>query len=64
MSVRDISDEELLRRAVVNARSRSYSKRVKHPRWTAVMDVFLLGSGYAHELCRRFNIDPDEKVAR
>ena len=64
MSVRDISDETLLRRAVFNARARDSRKGKKHPRWTAVMDSFALGSTYARELCRRFDLDPDEEVKR
>lgn len=58
----DIPDEELLRRAVQQARatrSRGYQ-----PRWVAVMDTFLLGSTYAWQLCQRFGFDPDEKVRR
>lgn len=55
---------ELLRRAVTTARSRQHNKGVKHPRWVAVKDIFALGSGYAHELCRRFDLDPDEEVSR
>jgi hypothetical protein len=63
-SVNDIPDTELLRRAVLGARSGHYNKRVKHSRWVAVMDQFSLGSSYAHELCRRFGLDPDEFVSR
>lgn len=64
MSVSDIPDDELLRRAVLAARKRSSRKGDKHPRWVAVMDAFQLGSGYAGELCRRFGLDPDEEVKR
>lgn len=63
-SVADIPDEELLRRAVDRARAISIRKGVAHSRWTAVMDVFVLGSTYAHQLCRRFGYDPDEMVRR
>ena len=52
--------EELLRRAVRNARAR-HTRRM-HSRWVAVMDVFALGSTYANDLCRRFGLDPDEQV--
>lgn len=62
-SVADISDDTLLRRAVISARSRDKG-HVKHPRWVAVMDAFALGSTYAHQLCRRFGVDPDEMVKR
>lgn len=59
-SVADIPDIELLRRAVMAARDRG--RRGKHPRWTAVMHTFQLGSTYAWQLCRRFDLDPDEVV--
>lgn len=62
-SVRDISDEELLRRAVTNARA-NVPKARAHYRWVAVMETFMLGSGFAMELCRRFGLDPDELVKR
>lgn len=61
MPVTDIPDEDLLRRAVTNARGNS---RGKVWRWVAVMDMFALGSGYAQQLCARFGLDPDEYVKR
>lgn len=62
-TVADIPDTELLARAVKSARSlERLCKPV--PRWVAVKDVFLLGSTYAHQLCRRFGLDPDEMVTR
>jgi len=60
----DITDRELLWRAVKNCRSRAYRKGEKHWRWIAVKDTFLLGSTYSRQLCARFNLDPDEKVSR
>jgi alcohol dehydrogenase class IV len=63
-TVQDIPDEELLRRAVRNARDRGARIGRKHARWIAVMDAFALGSTYAHQLCRRFGLDPDEQVKR
>lgn len=60
----EISDEELLRRAVAHARDGLSRKGEKHPRWVAVMDSFALGSTYAHILCKRFGFDPDEMVKR
>lgn len=60
-SVAGIPDEELLRRAVWNVRART---RGYNPRWVAVMEAFVLGSTYSMQLCRRFGIDPDEKVKR
>lgn len=62
-TVADIGDNELLRRAVTAAR-RFHRGNAKHPRWVGVMDVFLLGSTYASQLCRRFGLDPDEMVRR
>lgn len=62
MSVDSISDSILLERAVKSARSRSYRKGVKHPRWVAVMDAFSLGSTYSAQLCRRYGLNPDEEV--
>lgn len=56
MSIIDIGDEELLRRAVSTAGKQS---RKGEPLWCAVMDRFVLGSTYARALCRRFDIDPD-----
>ena len=37
------------------------SRRHTH-RWVHVMGLFGLGSTSAHELCRRFQRDPDEMV--
>lgn len=64
MPLEDIEDDTLLRRAVRNCRDRHSNKGVKHQRWVAVMDTFQLGSTYAHEMCRRFDLDPDELVKR
>lgn len=63
-SVASIADDELLRRAVTNARSRRERRGGKQPRWVGVMDTFALGSTYARQLCRRFDLDPDEMVSR
>ena len=63
-SVRDISDERLLERAVRSARSSAYYKGRKHARWIAVTEAFSLGSTYSRQLCRRFGLDPDEEVTR
>lgn len=53
-------DNELLRRAVERARSKS--TLAVHPRWAAVRDVFMLGSTSAKALCKRFGVDPDQAV--
>jgi hypothetical protein len=57
-----MTDEELLRRVVRNARPRKRGRGFT--RWIAVMHTFLVGSTLARQLCRRFDIDPDEKVHR
>jgi len=51
--------KELLRRAVQTARPRGLSRS---PRWVAVMQLFLVGSTTAGELCRAFDLDPDEML--
>ena len=51
------SDDELLRRAVTGVRPKRGA-----PRWSAVSDLFLLGSTYSQMLCMRFDLNPDEKV--
>lgn len=61
--VSEISDNELLGRAVKACRA-NYPKRTPHFRMTAVMETFQLGSTYASQLCRRFDLDPLEKVKR
>lgn len=61
-SVNDISDNDLLSRAVKNCRAKN--GRGYQPRWVAVSDTFGLGSTYSWQLCRRFGLDPDEKVKR
>ena len=59
MPIREITDEQLVKRAVRNARARDTGDS---PRWVAVMDTFGLGSTYAHELCTAHGLNPDEKV--
>lgn len=56
-TVDDISNDELLKRAVrsmANKTSREYL-------WVRVMDAFALGSTFSHQLCRRYGFDPDQK---
>lgn len=51
------TDDGLVERAVRNATP------TKHrPRWASVMRVFGVGSTSAQNLCRRFNLDPDETL--
>ncbi len=61
--VSEIPDDELLGRAVKSCRANA-RKGHPHPRWVAVMETFGLGSTYAWQLCRRFDLDPDEMVKR
>ena len=61
-SVSDIPDAELLGRAV--KASRASASGGYHPRWACVMESFSMGSTYARDLCRRYNVDPDELVRR
>lgn len=56
-SVLDIQDRELVWRVM-----RSLRPRPKVQRWVAVMETFLLGSTYAHQLCLRFGLDPEERI--
>lgn len=58
--VNDIPDEQLLSRAVRNARPR----KGRVPRWSAVADAFALGSTFSIQLCRRFGLDPDQQIGR
>ena len=58
-TVASIPDAELLERAVKAARAKG---RGYQPRWVGVASAFGLGSTYAHQLCRRFDLNPSEKV--
>lgn len=57
----DITDEQLLQRALNNLRP---TRGRTTMRWVAVMDAFALGSTYAHMLCIRFGLDPDAQIKR
>lgn len=61
-NVASIPDEKLLERATRAARSRA--TRGYHYRWVAVGETFGLGSTYSMQLCRRFGLNPDERVRR
>jgi len=56
---RDMTFEGLAERAIRNAKP---SLSGDSPRWVAVMDTFAIGSTYSIELCRAYELDPDEKV--
>jgi len=58
MPASDISDEELLRRAVTHAKPR-HRRQV---RWAVISELFSLGSTYSQELCARFDLDPDDEI--
>jgi hypothetical protein len=58
--VREITARELVLRALRNVRPRRAWQKL--PRWAAVSDSFGLGSTYSIELCRNFDLDPDEKI--
>jgi hypothetical protein len=60
MSLADIKDDELLRRAVRECRRGRGRARIML--WSKISDRFALGSTYSIELCRRFDLDPDEMV--
>lgn len=60
MPVSEVSDEDLVKRAVRNARPREIGIEV--PRWSAIGEAFGLGSTYSIELCRRFGMDPHEPL--
>lgn len=63
MTTKEIPYEwrDLTKRAVIGARA---TGRGLAYRWVAVMDTFAVGSTVAHNLCREFGLDPDEKVRR
>lgn len=54
-----VSDEELLRRAVRGLRG---GDSPQAPRWGVVMDTLGLTSAGAVQLCRRLNLDPNERM--
>lgn len=60
MPIREITDEQLVKRAMMNARPHSNGEA---QRWVAVMDTFGLGSTYAWELCQAHNLNPEDKVS-
>ena len=57
----EVSDEELLSRVVRSIKGANHRGRTKRPLWAAIMDTFIVGSTYAHLICRRFGHDPDER---
>jgi hypothetical protein len=61
MPVTDIPDADLLRRVLRGLRN-THAGRPQ--RWVVVSEVFGLGSTYSRELCRLFDLDPDEVLPR
>lgn len=55
-----LANGDLVERAVRNATRTRLA--VNHLRWWYVMDVFAIGSTAAKELCRHFDLDPDEEI--
>lgn len=55
----EVKLEDLVRRAVRNARPR---KCEEVQRWVAVGDAFAVGSTWAMQLCKYFNLDPHEMI--
>ncbi len=53
------SDKDLIRRALRNARLNAPGE---HLRWAAVAEIFGMGSTYAIELCRDYDLDPHEML--
>jgi hypothetical protein len=57
----DLSDVQLLRRAVTYSRPCGFEVVEK---WRSVASLFGVGEAVARILCERFGVDPDEPVAR
>jgi hypothetical protein len=57
----ELSDVELLRRAVTYSRPHGFDVVEK---WREVASLFDIGETVARSLCKRFGVDPDEHVAR
>jgi hypothetical protein len=57
----ELSDLELLRRAVTYSRPCGFEVVEK---WREIGALFGIGSTVAIQLCKRFGVDPNTKVAR
>lgn len=57
----DLSDDQLLRRAVTYTRPCGFEAIEK---WRAVATLFGVDRAVAQSLCRRFGVNPDELVAQ
>ena len=57
----ELSDDELLRRAVIYSRPCGFEVVEK---WRTVASLFSVGEAVAQSWCKRFGVDPYERVAR
>jgi hypothetical protein len=55
----ELSDVELLRRAVTHSRLSGFALVEK---WRAVGMLFSVGPAVAQQLCKRFGVDPNKQV--
>ena len=63
-SLHDITAENLVKRVLANLTPRNTRKGEKKMRWVVVMETFALGSTYSKDLCRKYDLDPDEMLKR
>ncbi|WP_058602431.1 hypothetical protein [Aureimonas ureilytica] len=52
-----------VRHVFANARQIARTRKASGANWVFAMDLFGLGSTYAHEICLRMGIDPDASTA-
>jgi hypothetical protein len=57
----DLSDVELLRRAVTYSHRHGFDVVEK---WREIASLFGIGETVARSLCKRFGVDPNEHVMR
>lgn len=57
----ELSDVELLRRAVTYSRAHGFDVVEK---WREIASLFGIGETAARSLCKRFGVDPEKHVAR
>lgn len=55
------SQRNLLRCALYNARRMAQANYKAKPNWVLVMELFVVGSTYAREMCQFAGVDPDGK---
>jgi len=53
--------EDLLKRAILNARPDKVNGTA--PRWVAMCDAFAVGSSVAWDLCKAFDLNPDQQMS-